>query len=181
MVLFKCDVLTHLAYVISTLHSTMVLFKYEYRVLVSSYEYLYIPLWFYSNTTPVTQRTMTYLLYIPLWFYSNQDLAHHKLNQNNFTFHYGSIQILSLLRKGKTSYVFTFHYGSIQIQSKGRLCSQVLHFTFHYGSIQIFHRVLFRRWNTAFTFHYGSIQISRTINHTNLKPTLHSTMVLFKF
>ena len=49
MVLFKCDVLTHLAYVISTLHSTMVLFKYEYRVLVSSYEYLYIPLWFYSN------------------------------------------------------------------------------------------------------------------------------------
>ena len=141
MVLFKCDVLTHLAYVISTLHSTMVLFKYEYRVLVSSYEYLYIPLWFYSNTTPVTQRTMTYLLYIPLWFYSNedyksnseynaalyiplwfysnfslsimiqrkyrlyiplwfysnQDLAHHKLNQNNFTFHYGSIQILGFI------------------------------------------------------------------------------------
>ena len=58
---------------------------------------IYIPLWFYSNFFRCYFFGGGSLIYIPLWFYSNFDTIIYISNSTLFTFHYGSILIVSLL------------------------------------------------------------------------------------
>ena len=61
----------------------------------SSISIIYIPLWFYSNAIRVSPLASSIQIYIPLWFYSNESAIDIILTNNKFTFHYGSILIMS--------------------------------------------------------------------------------------
>ena len=99
---------------------------------------------------------------------------------NNFTFHYGPIQIELHLQFLHCRSFFTFHYGPIQIIKITRnktdnmflhstmvlfklmgnyYLLQYLNFTFHYGPIQIEDAKPHTNREHHFTFHYGPIQI----------------------
>ena len=53
------------------LHSTMVLFKLIHIGMIILLLHIYIPLWFYSNSSHSPTPYILYSIYIPLWFYSN--------------------------------------------------------------------------------------------------------------
>ena len=79
--------------------------------------------------------------------------------KNQFTFHYGSIQI-RWTRKNVDSYrPFTFHYGSIQIcwNRMEYYSSKVIYIPLWFYSN--YHVILVIIYKKKFTFHYGSIQI----------------------
>ena len=116
MVLFKLQNAGWALKAALTLHSTMVLFKSGSPHIPSALLLLYIPLWFYSNLRLVSQFIQTKCLYIPLWFYSNHQRLITATEIQDFTFHYGSIQIGTDYIKGLSYCIFTFHYGSIQIR-----------------------------------------------------------------
>ena len=99
-------------------------------------------------------------IYIPLWFYSNTTPPYLLWAAKKFTFHYGSILILIHLKKFKMTPIyiplwfysnynnqlrqfyrdlFTFHYGSILINLTNPTALITNRFTFHYGSILIYH------------------------------------------
>ena len=82
--------------IVKTLHSTMVLFKSVFKLIISPDYDLYIPLWFYSNPVLLFSLKQKTRLYIPLWFYSNVKPLEEKLRARYFTFHYGSIQIVTV-------------------------------------------------------------------------------------
>ena len=54
---------------------------------------LYIPIWFYFNTTVDTDDTVYNGLYIPIWFYFNKNILGESTFKHNFTFQYGSTLI----------------------------------------------------------------------------------------
>ena len=56
---------------------------------------LYIPIWFYFNTTVDTDDTVYNGLYIPIWFYFNKNILGESTFKHNFTFQYGSTLIHS--------------------------------------------------------------------------------------
>ena len=166
---------------------------------------LYISLWFYSNASrrSAFQRFQRFL-YIPLWFYSNyrSDQQYHPYNKT-FTFHYGSIQIVTVAVSNHTLFNFTFHYGSIQIRAWGSrsgdnlpLHSTMVLFKSHaegplprsYNSLHST-MVLFKSFPypvAALFLHlyiplwfYSNVFADRTLDIAH-DTTLHSTMVLFK-
>ena len=79
---------------------------------------------------------------------------------NEFTFHYGPIQILIHLFSLITYaliYIPLWSYSNLF----GTLSSSYeLLFTFHYGPIQMYSNIVIFLFNSPFTFHYGPIQIS---------------------
>ena len=70
-----------------------------------------------------------------LFKFCNEFLALIYLDE--FTFHYGPIQILSLSNIFFISFLFTFHYGPIQIKLIDTFTFTIPVFTFHYGPIQM--------------------------------------------
>ena len=79
------------------LHSNMVLFKSIVKFTPANVKKIYIPIWFYSNFIPNVNENGEISIYIPIWFYSNT------INKNNhrymyeFTFQYGSIQMIKVV------------------------------------------------------------------------------------
>ena len=76
-------------------------------------------------------------IYIPLWFYSNSLDDAVSIVIDVFTFHYGSILIIASATFWFLAIIFTFHYGSILMSFPVSIKSLVGIFTFHYGSILI--------------------------------------------
>ena len=122
------------------------------------------------------------------------------MNDCKFTFHYGSILIVTRSIRVTVTIQFTFHYGSILIISAIKDISNTTGFTFHYGSILMLPRqpfedighiyiplwfysnyflIFFIFLANIFTFHYGSILMKLPLNHAKYEVNLHSTMVLF--
>ena len=59
--------------------------------------FLYIPIWFYSNAPCGLLFMSALYLYIPIWFYSNWEGAGYILKCSYFTFQSGSIQMHFLI------------------------------------------------------------------------------------
>ena len=57
---------------------------------------LYIPIWFYSNSSFHLLHRLIQVLYIPIWFYSNFEFHILHFLSKCFTFQYGSIQITTM-------------------------------------------------------------------------------------
>ena len=120
-------------------------------------------------------------IYIPIWFYSNLDIEGELIYAREFTFQYGSIQIIAIISILELHPTFTFQYGSIQIDLALEYVDRYVNlhsnmvlfkwvaertgqekyslFTFQYGSIQIKDGEHSKVQIKKFTFQYGSIQI----------------------
>ena len=143
------------------------------------FKFIYIPLWFYSNSVSRGTVSRCWWIYIPLWFYSNQ--SEHLQNQCRnkiyiplwfYSNNYWYIRYLDF----KRIYIPLWFYSNKVCTISG-YCK--LTFTFHYGSILIFDvpkSITQWKW---FTFHYGSILIFSRFNISRYEANLHSTMVLF--
>ena len=120
---------------------------------------LYIPIWFYSNTSSCTGLYLLERLYIPIWFYSNFAMFIYPFLFIRFTFQSGSIQIIAAACAVCKFVIFTFQSGSIQIFLHLPLLYSIFTFTFQSGSIQM---------ELHFYIKYPC-------------QSLHSNLVLFKF
>ena len=101
---------------IHNLHSNMVLFKWYLKRPQEQFFSIYIPIWFYSNKA--------------------EDISFYTYSE--FTFQYGSIQMISKKTARAVLFWFTFQYGSIQMDFAIQLLKKAGYvFTFQYGSIQI--------------------------------------------
>ena len=80
---------------------------------------IYIPLWFYSNESPLRIFHKEIFIYIPLWFYSNICLVLSFPASRRFTFHYGSILIASfpVSIKSLVIYIPLWFYSNITRES----------------------------------------------------------------
>ena len=63
----------------------------------------------------ISSTLIMFTIYIPLWSYSNEGVKLHTNREHQFTFHYGPIQMMTVVRGGGAPKRFTFHYGPIQI------------------------------------------------------------------
>ena len=93
----------------------MVLFKCCFTSWSSHWNFIYIPLWSYSNNEEVFSLLNWKYIYIPLWSYSNLRVSIVPSSSTLFTFHYGPIHINIVYWKHYHMMTFTFHYGPIQI------------------------------------------------------------------
>ena len=121
----------------SSLHSNLVIFKCNCRTCrscycnftfqsgyiqidvpfssVSPFDWLYIPIWLYSNSVASLTHYMHLSLYIPIWLYSNTDFALIQTKFRIFTFQSGYIQMSITSNPLTSSKIFTFQSGYIQI------------------------------------------------------------------
>ena len=116
MFLFESWCAPHLWSRQSSLHSTMFLLLTRFR---RNHEpcssVLYIPLCFYSNCLVPAYAEMRYRLYIPLCLYFNRLAYSEAKCFIQFTFHYVSILMITLVLFVAHRSTFTFHYVSILI------------------------------------------------------------------
>ena len=91
----------------SSLHSNLVLFKWKEAGKNDPYDFLYIPIWFYSNKSDSRANDDDVSLYIPIWFYSNPVNFQTQKRLNVFTFQSGSIQMI--ISGGKTEIFRALH------------------------------------------------------------------------
>ena len=119
------------------------------------------------------------IIYIPLWSYSNDMLTYATDEYNEFTFHYGPIQIQmsQAIDYHSTIYIPLWSYSNIA------LFLHLLRYFHIYIPLWSYSNISSMRMYihlSIFTFHYGPIQITFECSTCILDTYLHSTMVLFK-
>ena len=127
------------------LHSNMVLLQSGCDHTVSCAFEIYIPIWFYFNSTSAVRSIFKVLIYIPIWFYFNTT---RRLN------------ILSWRH---------LHSNMVLLQSTADHHHQTLFFIYipiwFYFNIDFFNSCFFL---TSFTFQYGSTSIKLACRRNNV-------------